>query len=506
MLSALFGADRLFRSTPISPTNVLGALCSRAEAAPRVRFSGFRAGLSYRFTVAELSEGDGVTSRAGKRPWVTRLSGLDSARVLDRVSELVAAVASRKRARRTPNTAATRLLTRIGVLGARTGRAPATALADLGLSQKVERALGEYGSRFCRTKSPKCTRCVLISFCAKGIRKRRSTLSGLTAIDVFSGAGALSLGFAHEGFRIGVALEYDRNAAQTYRYNHPGVPVIEADIARFKPSHLSRWVPARPTVLIAGPPCQGYSAAGRRVPEELSNRHYRHVATIARSLQARLVVMENVPGLRSVNGVDFERPILRAFARSGYTVRCELVNASEYGVPQRRSRMIFFGGRQGLALVAPQLTPRDRRRRHTVASALRGLPALSSGQGQDATQCRGRPLFNHRAMKHSRPVIKKIAKTRPGTGPISYRRLSLDLATTIVAGHRALPVHPRQHRTITVREAARLQTLPDSFRILGPHHHQPTQVANVVPYRLARALARATRRAASQHGAPRHRA
>jgi DNA (cytosine-5)-methyltransferase 1 len=99
-------------------------------------------------------------------------------------------------------------------------------------------------------------------------------------------------------------------------------------------------------------------------------------------------------------------------------------------------------------------------------------------------------LHNHRAMEHSEPVVKKIRGIMPGQGPLSYRRLTWDTARTIVAGHRAMPVHPSAHRTITVREAARIQTLPDWFRFLGPHSEQPLQVANVVPFELARSIAR----------------
>ena len=102
----------------------------------------------------------------------------------------------------------------------------------------------------------------------------------------------------------------------------------------------------------------------------------------------------------------------------------------------------------------------------------------------------GTPLTNSATMRHSQPVIDKISKIKPGKGPISYRRLERDLAPTLVAGHRALPVHPWLHRTISVREAARIQGFPDSYVFCGPRSNQPLQVANAVPPPVAEALGR----------------
>jgi DNA (cytosine-5)-methyltransferase 1 len=210
---------------------------------------------------------------------------------------------------------------------------------------------------------------------------------------------------------------------------------------------------------------------------------------MAEGLGAGILVMENVLGLRRVNGVGFESRILKCFARSGYKGRAIEVDASDYGVPQRRRRLIFIcaDGRYDAACF--ELQPIGDGAQATVAQALGDLPAAVL-KTEDMPRANGKPLFNHRAMVHSKKVIEKIQAIKPGQGPISYRRLQPDLARTIIAGHRAMPVHPSLDRTITVREAARLQTMPDAFRFLGPHSEQPLQVANVVPYCLSRAIAR----------------
>jgi site-specific DNA-cytosine methylase len=207
--------------------------------------------------------------------------------------------------------------------------------------------------------------------------------------------------------------------------------------------------------------------------------------------------MENVPGVRRVNGTGFVGRILSHFRRLGYTSDAFLLNASRYGVPQRRERLVFVGisGKSCSAPTAPpplcgdiEDTSQGLDRPPTVRDALAGLPRIEAGGGSEILQNHGRTIYNHHAMKHAARVISKMKRLPQGKGPISYRRLSWAYAGTIIAGHRALPVHPDVPRTLTVREAARIQTIPDHFRFLGPRSEQPLQVADAVPYNLARAL------------------
>jgi len=123
--------------------------------------------------------------------------------------------------------------------------------------------------------------------------------------------------------------------------------------------------------------------------------------------------------------------------------------------------------------------------------ALKGLPSYRPGVDAEwIPQPDGTALTNASTMRHSQRVIDKIKSIAPGKGPISYRRLETDLARTLVAGHRALPVHPTLDRTISVREAARIQGFPDSYVFCGPRAEQPLQVANAVPPPVAFAIAR----------------
>lgn len=368
-----------------------------------------------------------------------------------------------------------------------------------------EFALARHGQQVCTEEEPRCNDCPLISFCETGRSRNTADATAATAVDLFSGAGALALGFEQAGFRILAAVETDRNAAQTYRLNHPGVPVLEAFVEDIDGDTLRSWIPSlrAPEAVIAGPPCQGYSAAGARSTNDQRNRLFRHVGRLARQLDACSVVIENVPGLRRVNGVNYTEKITASLRRAGFRTWKQPVElrASEFGVSQNRRRLFFVGVRRGLELprpptpthAAPDDSTADPKLPKTrmLSERLQDLPVLGAGQGSERLRLPdGRVVLNSQTMKHSDGVVDKIRAIPPGGGPISYRRLEGDIARTLVAGHRALPVHPSQDRTITVREAARIQGFPDSYFFCGPRSTQPLQVANAVPPALSQAVAR----------------
>lgn len=357
----------------------------------------------------------------------------------------------------------------------------------------------------CIDPEPRCASCPLISFCETGRSRMTSEPATATAVDLFGGAGALGLGFRWAGFSIAAAVEVDRDAAQTYRLNHPGVPVLEASVETVTAEGLHEWLPAltAPSTVIAGPPCQGYSAAGSRDSDDQRNLLFRHVGRLARRLGAHSVVIENVPGLRRVNGVTYTDKITNSLRRCGFRTWKQPValRASDFGVPQNRRRLFFVGVKGEIELPeapvpthAPyggDVVDSSLMRTPSLAQRLDGLPRLAPGAGAERLRLPdGRVVLNSQAMAHSPRVVAKINAIPAGGGPISYRRLESDVARTLVAGHRALPVHPDQDRTITVREAARIQGFPDGYFFCGPRSVQPLQVANAVPPALSEAVAR----------------
>ena len=405
------------------------------------------------------------------------------------------------------DTHARRILGRLGIVDDKPGK-PNHDVFEAAIPKaarvRLHVNLVHHGRAVCRESAPRCENCPLISFCVTGRSKAASIAGGNAVVDLFGGAGAMGLGFKQAGFRIAAAVEIERHAAQTYRLNHPGVPVFETSVEDVTGEALRSWLPGlgAPAVVMAGPPCQGYSAAGARTIGDRRNLLFRHVSRLARELGARSVLIENVPGVHRVNGVTYTERITASLRRAGFATwkHPAVLRASDFGVSQNRRRLFFVGVRSGVALpevpvpthIPPGVAKRDRTlgRTVTLIERLRDLPNLGPGEGSERLQLSdGRVVLNSTAMKHSPKVVAKIKAIPPGGGPISYRRLEGDVARTLVAGHRALPVHPTQHRAITVREAARIQGFPDTYFFCGPRANQPLQVANAVPPALARAVA-----------------
>ncbi len=231
--------------------------------------------------------------------------------------------------------------------------------------------------------------------------------------------------------------------------------------------------------ILAGLPCQGFSRAGKRDPNDPRNTLYQELLRIVRKVVPQYVVFENVVGLTTRDNRRILARLQRRLESLGYSVAVRILNAAEYGVPQLRKRVFVVAVRDGLARWVFECLGREGKT-GTVRTAFRGLPRNTEVE-----------TLSHVFMKHTPTVTAKLLTLMPG-GPISYRRLVWNKpAPTLVAGHRALPVHPDEPRAISVREAARLQGFDDSYLFAGSHCSQIEQVANAVPPPLAEAIGRA---------------
>lgn len=376
------------------------------------------------------------------------------------------------------------------------------------------------------------------------------------AVSLFAGAGGFCEGVRLAGFKVLCAVENDEAACRTHAANFQNVALFEGDISRFLRDERE-GVPSRRELIKAGidlvyggPPCQGFSQIGPRKPDDPRNRLYVEFVRVVRELQPAIFIMENVPNMMAMKNGHFRKKILSAFQDAGYkrTAIVPLVS-SDFGVPQHRRRIFVFGLRNGLRCtntlethIIKLLAREETERTVTVAEAISDLPArvsiedaalkypskrrrkLSGFQRLMRLDCstvllssakkRGKAgtdkLHNHHTKGIEKRRQKIIRAIRPGSNGASlppamwsgvrghkWRRLDPKQPSyTILAQmHRDLSewIHPKHHRWITVREAARLQSFHDGFIFFGSECQQLKQVGNAVPPLMALAVARVSK-------------
>ncbi|NQT37106.1 MAG: DNA (cytosine-5-)-methyltransferase [Planctomycetes bacterium] len=306
----------------------------------------------------------------------------------------------------------------------------------------------------------------------------------LRCYDVCCGAGALSDGFRRAGAVVLGGIDIDAPALETARANHPDAKwervSIEQLAAEVRNQHRHPiW---KANTLLAGLPCQGFSCAGRRDPTDPRNGLYKHLLSLAKTVRPRFIVMENVVGMTASRNGEILPDLCARLRRIGYGITSRILDAADYRVPQHRKRLFLvgvLGGDGELVFEGLKVSAT----KTTVRNAFRGIAGTRENKS-----------FSHTFMAHTPAVEKKLASLRPG-GPISYRRLIWNRpAPTLVAGHRALPVHPKYPRAISAREAARLQGFSDQYTFAGSNSAQIEQIANAVPPPLATAVAKAVQK------------
>ena len=345
-----------------------------------------------------------------------------------------------------------------------------------------------------------------------------------TVIDLFCGCGGLSKGFLDAGYKVCLGVDNDDAALKTFKYNHHESEVLNADLSsRGIASKIKKAVKRLYTdVIIAGPPCQGFSLTGPRNFDDKRNKLYLSVIDIVRKLLPKAFLIENVTGLATLYEGKIKAEIIRRFERMGYNVSSEILCAADYGIPQLRKRVFFLGLKNKLGRFEfPEKT-------HSVNTyvncldAIGDLPVRDNELGIEEDIYRNQPvtnyqkkmrngnckLFNHVATAHSQLVKEVIAlvpegknykSLPPGIGESRRfneawtRYHSQKPSKTIDTGHRN-HFHYKCDRVPTVRENARLQSFTDDFMFFGTKTQQYRQVGNAVPpmlgYHLAKQLLR----------------
>ncbi len=336
-----------------------------------------------------------------------------------------------------------------------------------------------------------------------------------TAVDLFCGAGGLSLGFERAGFRVICAVDNSTAAVLTYNQNFScQATALDLSLADLR-------LPAA-DVIVGGPPCQGFSSAGMRRPGDPRNSLVAKFANIVAERRPRAFVFENVEGFLTAHGGAFVLDLLAPLLGAGYRIHLQKVNAANFGVPQHRKRVIAVGG-LGFdpslprpthtafgapgALLASEHLPLA----PAVAEAIRSLPepaceppgnpqghyyrplrdedlerAQALGPGQtmrDLPDALWHTSYRRRAFRR---VMDGTPTERRGGAPAGIRRLSGDQPSkAITAAAKSEFLHPSEHRALTLRECARLQTFPDQHLFLGRPSDQAGLLGNAVPPLLA---------------------
>lgn len=352
-------------------------------------------------------------------------------------------------------------------------------------------------------------------------------------IDLFAGAGGLSLGFEQAGFDIAAAVEIDPIHCATHEYNFPHTKTICASVVDITGDDIRRRANLGDTeidVVFGGAPCQGFSLMGKRAFDDPRNQLVFHYVRLVKELQPKYCVFENVKGLTLGKHAEFLKELIAALDNAGYEVLLpyRVLNAADFSVPQDRHRLFLIGTRRGLAM--PRY-PEPTVHRTTVWEAIGDLPnadlfdELNScdtvlanwqtdatyarrlrGMDTDPTDYSYPRKFDsnllsaslrtaHTELSQSRFLATEHGKTEPVS---RFRKLPPNgLCNTLRAGTDSArgaftsprPIHPFLPRVITVREAARLHSYPDWFRFHATKWHGFRQIGNSVPPLLARAIA-----------------
>lgn len=396
-----------------------------------------------------------------------------------------------------------------------------------------------HGREICRSSNPICDQCIISGFC-KEIREKGSISDGPGFLDLFSGAGGMSLGFEKSGFKLLQGVEYNSKAASTFYHNRRSITpdqVYHGDIHDLNPEKYRR---REVDLIVAGPPCQEFSKVRKNGYGENGRKElYKEVLRFVETLLPRYVVIENVPGMASHLNKNYVHKVEVGLQGLGYVVNYGLLNSRKYGIPQNRLRLFFiarrvFGGAEEranaeLKRIWKKIHDSANDIEVTFKQGISGLPSLKPGEGADILSFKSRgnwsdfamsmgkrnmPIYNHIARTHNPDDLEAFALMEEGENafslhkkrpdlmkystenfPTKYFKIKSDAPSPTIVAHLRKDansfIHPFDNRGITPREAARMQSFPDNFRFLGSFGLQFEQIGNAVPPKLAEVIARA---------------
>lgn len=318
-------------------------------------------------------------------------------------------------------------------------------------------------------------------------------------LDLFSGAGGFSLGFLQEGhFSVLLSIDNNLKLAQSYIKNFPNVKHLSQDITTFTKEKIKELHNVYNfDVIIGGPPCQGFSLAGRigrkQSKDERNDLFFSYLKFVD-IIKPKLFVMENVATLKRHNNGKTLMRIQKEFEDLGYFLHINILNASDYGIAQHRNRIFIVGTKENNFTF-----PKKINKKISIKECIDSLPPLQSGETSI--------IANHNAMLHSKQMLEKMSFVKDGQGreciPQSLRPKSGDVRKYIrynskepsipITGDMRKVFHYSQNRALSARELARIQSFPDDFIFYGNSIDVQQQIGNAVPPKLARLIAKQAR-------------
>jgi len=340
----------------------------------------------------------------------------------------------------------------------------------------------------------------------------------LNFIDLFSGAGGLSCGLEMSGMRCLLGADINKDAIKTFEHNHPHAVGFSDDIRLLDKKTLRKLTNDQTIhAVVGGPPCQGFSTVGTGDPNDKRNTLFREFVRIVAITKPYFVVIENVTGLLAQKNEKTLMAIIEQFNNLGYHLECRVLSSQHYGVPEKRRRTIIIGSRANKKIIFPNPS-------HDIQVGRTLVPAVTVGEAlKDLSTTDGR-LLNHNvesAAKLNTLDKKRLERIPEGRGirypedernylpsslklnvnweeikegrfrQIKYQRLDRTKPSPTIMTGRTSYYHPTEHRYLTAREAAKLQSFPNEFEFFGTLTSQWRQIGNAVPPLMGRAIGRA---------------
>lgn len=350
----------------------------------------------------------------------------------------------------------------------------------------------------------------------------------IKTIDLFAGCGGFSCGFEKAGFKITSAVEYDKDIAKSYEQNHKDTKMIAEDIKKVDNENVFKINDA--DIIIGGPPCQGFSMAGARIRngfiDDPRNYLFKHYFNVVKIVKPKIFILENVKGILTLDNGKIFKEIKRIFEDKEqfegkpYKIQYKVIKAKEYGIPQNRERVIIIGSQIDFDLekeiekTKKLIIKEDNNffKEVTVWDAISNLPKPTEDGiidnvkyesfYQEFLMSKENKIYNHIKTNHNEKALKRIEKIKINENYTvlnediksvhsgSYGRLDPNGIAPTITTRFDTPsggkfIHPYENRTITPREAARIQSFPDDFKFVGNKTSICKQIGNAVPPKLA---------------------